>query len=64
MADAMREGRVETAAVVLPFNEDTFELTPFSEESLMLLMSPSHPLAIKKEVHFNELINEPFIFLF
>lgn len=62
MADAMREGRVETAAVVLPFNEDTFELTPFSEESLMLLMSPSHPLAIKKEVHFNELINEPFIF--
>ncbi|MBI6340093.1 LysR family transcriptional regulator [Proteus sp. PR00224] len=62
MADAMREGRVETAAVVLPFNEDIFELTPFSEDHLMLLMSPSHSLAIKKEIHFKELINEPFIF--
>lgn len=62
MADAMREGRVETAAVVLPFNEDIFELTPFSEDHLMLLMSPSHSLAIKKEIYFKELINEPFIF--
>ncbi|UBH63192.1 LysR family transcriptional regulator [Proteus vulgaris] len=62
MAEAMVEGKVETAAVVLPFNNDIFELTPFSKESLILLVSPSHPLAIKKEVHFKELISEPFIF--
>lgn len=62
MADAMREGQVETAAVVLPFNEDIFELTPFSNDHLILLMPPSHPLAIRKEVHFQELITEPLIF--
>ncbi len=62
MVDAMKEGLVETAAVVLPFNEDIFELTPFSEDHLMLLTSPSHSLALKKEVSFKELINEPFIF--
>lgn len=62
MFDAMIEGRVETAAVVLPFDEDIFELTPFSEDCLMLVMSSTHPLAIKKEVCFKELIMEPFVF--
>ncbi|OAT47087.1 LysR family regulatory protein [Proteus hauseri ATCC 700826] len=62
MAEAMREGSVETAAVVLPFNDSAFELTIFSEDCLMLLMSDSHPLVIKKEVHFKDLITEPFVF--
>lgn len=62
MEEAMLEGTVETAAVVLPFNDNAFELTIFSEDRLMLLMSHTHPLAIKKEVNFKNIITEPFVF--
>lgn len=62
MEEAMIEGIVETAAVMLPFNDNAFELTVFAEDRLMLLMSQSHPLAMRNQVHFKDLISEPFIF--
>lgn len=62
MEDAMLEGTVETAAVMLPFNDKDFELTIFSEDHLMLLVAQSHPLAKDKKVNFKQLITERFIF--
>ncbi len=58
----MLEGTVETAAVMLPFNDKDFELTIFSEDHLMLLVAQSHPLAKDKKVNFKQLITERFIF--
>lgn len=62
MHDAMLNGEVETAAVMLPFDDERFELHPFSTDQLMLLVSKRHPLAIRECVRFSELIDEPFIF--
>lgn len=62
MEDAMLEGTVETAAVMLPFNDKDFELTIFSEDHLMLLVAQSHSLAKDKKVNFKQLITERFIF--
>lgn len=62
MHDAMLNGEVETAAVMLPFDDERFELHPFSTDQLMLLVSKQHPLAVREYVRFNELVDEPFIF--
>lgn len=60
--EAMREGKVETAAVMLPFNSENVELTPFAEDKLVLLISKNHSLATKKEISFPLLLTQPFIF--
>ncbi|OAT22612.1 LysR substrate-binding domain-containing protein [Proteus myxofaciens] len=62
MEEAMTEGAVETAAVMLPFNNKNFDLTLFAEDRLMLLISKDDPLAIEKEISFNLLVNKAFIF--
>ena len=35
--------------------------TPFSQEEMVVIVSPGHPLARRKSVHFKELVDEPFI---
>ncbi|MEQ4673211.1 LysR family transcriptional regulator [Providencia vermicola] len=62
MRDAMLNGEVETAAVMLPFDDERFDLDIFSTDRLMLLVNEQHPLARRDSVKFVELINEPFIF--
>lgn len=62
MRDAMLNGEVETAAVMLPFDDERFDLDIFSTDRLMLLVNEKHPLARRDSVKFVELINEPFIF--
>ncbi|MEX6231982.1 LysR family transcriptional regulator [Providencia hangzhouensis] len=62
MREAMLNGEVETAAVMLPFADDRFEVHPFSTDRLMLLVSKQHPLAIREFVKFSEIVDEPFIF--
>lgn len=62
MAEAMTDGTVETAAVMLPFDEQLFELHRFATDRLMLLVNHQHPLAAKKQVSFAEIIREPFVF--
>ena len=47
MAEAMTDGTVETAAVMLPFDEQLFELHRFATDRLMLLVNHQHPLAAK-----------------
>ncbi|APG49781.1 TPA: LysR family transcriptional regulator [Providencia stuartii] len=62
MIEAMLNGEVETAAVMLPFDNELFDLHVFSSDRLMLLVSEQHPLAMRNSVKFAELIDEPFIF--
>ncbi|WP_336192862.1 LysR family transcriptional regulator [Providencia stuartii] len=62
MMDAMLNGDVETAAVMLPLDDERFDLYVFSTDRLMLLVNEQHPLAQRHLVKFIELLNEPFIF--
>lgn len=62
MMEAMLNGEVEAAAVMLPFDNELFDLHVFSSDRLMLLVSEQHPLAMRNSVKFAELIDEPFIF--
>lgn len=51
MREAMLNGEVETAAVMLPFADDRFEVHPFSTDRLMLLVSKQHPVARRNYLH-------------
>ncbi|WP_369311346.1 LysR family transcriptional regulator [Providencia rettgeri] len=62
MRDAMLNGEVETAAVMLPFDDERFDLHVFSTDRLMLLVNEQHPLAKRDHVKFIELVKQPFIF--
>lgn len=62
MMDAMLNGDVETAAVMLPLDDERFDLHVFSTDRLMLLVNEQHSLAQRHLVKFIELLNEPFIF--
>lgn len=62
MHDAMLNGEVETAAVMLPFDDKRFDLHVFSTDRLMLLVNEQHVLAKRNNVKFVELVKEPFIF--
>lgn len=62
MMDAMLKGDVETAAVMLPLDDERVDLHVFSTDRLMLLVNEQHPLAQRHSVKFRELLNEPFIF--
>lgn len=62
MMEAMLKGEVETAAVMLPFENEQFDLHVFSSDRLMLLVSEQHPLALHSSVKFAEVVDEPFIF--
>ena len=62
MMDAMLNGDVETAAVMLPLDDERFDLHVFFTDRLMLLVNEQHPLAQRHLVKFIELLNEPFIF--
>lgn len=62
MMAALLNGEVETAAVMLPFDDERFDLHTFATDQLMLLVSEQHPLSTRSSVKFIELINEPFIF--
>ncbi|ACZ77848.1 LysR family transcriptional regulator [Dickeya parazeae] len=60
--DAMQSGKIETAAVLLPFDDNNFELQKFGSDRLVLLVNENHPLVDKEEVDFIELIEHKFVF--
>lgn len=61
MSEAMAEGSVETAAVMLPFDDTRFDLQRFATDRLMLLVSTRHRLADSEQVSFRELTDEKFV---
>ncbi|EMI2314379.1 LysR family transcriptional regulator [Providencia rettgeri] len=62
MMDALLNGEVETAAVMLPFDNEDYDLHIFATDRLVLLVNEQHALFEKETVKFSELVNEPFIF--
>lgn len=55
------EGSIDVGVVVLPVDEDAFEVVPLVERELVLVVNHSHPLAKKKQVNFQDLRDESFI---
>jgi DNA-binding transcriptional LysR family regulator len=55
------EGSIDLGVVVLPVNEEHFEVVSIVERELVLIVNSSHPLAEKSHVGFHDLRNEPFI---
>jgi DNA-binding transcriptional LysR family regulator len=57
----VRDGLLDIGVVVLPINEEEFEIVSFLSEQLMLFVHSNHPLAARKKVEMKELKNESFI---
>jgi DNA-binding transcriptional LysR family regulator len=55
------DGLLDLGIVVLPMDEETFDVTPFVSEKMMLFVHASHPLAGREQVEMNELASESFI---
>ncbi|OCT15356.1 transcriptional regulator [Paenibacillus pectinilyticus] len=55
------EGNLDLAVVVAPVESDDFEVMPYLNEELALILHESHFLAEKAAVDLSELKNEPFI---
>jgi len=51
----------EVAIIAKVVDEPDVEFIPFSEEELILLLSPEHPLAGKKRLAFEDISREPVI---
>ncbi|MFF2447010.1 LysR family transcriptional regulator [Neobacillus sp. NPDC058068] len=57
----VRDGLLDLGVVILPVNEEEFDVVPFVNEELMLFVHASHPLAQREQVEMKELRNETFI---
>ncbi|UOQ46374.1 LysR family transcriptional regulator [Halobacillus salinarum] len=57
----VKDGLLDFGIIVLPADEEEFDIVPFVHEELMLFMNASHPLAFKKKIEMKELFDEPFI---
>ncbi len=57
----VKDGLLDLGVVVLPADEEEFEVVPFVEEEMMLFVHDSHPLAQREQVQMKELAEEDFI---
>lgn len=57
----VREAKLDVGVVVLPVDEEQFEVFPLAERQLSLIVNSSHALAGAQTVHLAELKEEPFI---
>ncbi|MCM3121772.1 LysR family transcriptional regulator [Mesobacillus sp. AQ2] len=58
----VEEGTLDIGLIcTLPAPNSSFEIINVIKDPLMLIVHRDHGLALKKEVHFSELDNEPFI---
>ncbi|MFD0050194.1 LysR family transcriptional regulator [Actinomycetes bacterium NPDC127524] len=55
------DGLIDLGVVVLPVDEEEFDIVPFVYEELMLFVHSSHPLAGAEKVEMKDLQNEAFI---
>ncbi len=55
------EGNLDLGVVVMPVDEELFEVLPLVERDLQLVVHPSHPLAAREEVQLTDLKEETFI---
>ncbi|WP_298815894.1 LysR family transcriptional regulator [Chloroflexus sp.] len=61
LLDLLESGLTDLAVVALPVNDESLAVTPLLNEPLVLIVSPSHPLAGRGEVAMTELRNERWI---
>lgn len=57
----VRDGLIDLGIVMLPADEEDFEITPFMQDEFTLFINRSHPLAKKDQIEMKELKNEKFI---
>lgn len=57
------DGEVDLGFVLLPVNEDKFDVIPFVQQEIKLLVHESHPLANRDVVDLIELKDDPFLLL-
>jgi len=55
------DGSLDIGVVMLPIDENIFEMFPIVDEPMMLLVHPDHPLAKQSNVKFSQLKDENFI---
>lgn len=61
LLDLLEAGLTDLAVVALPVSDELLTVTPLLNEPLVLIVSPSHPLAGRSEVAMTELRNERWI---
>lgn len=57
------KGTLDVAIMALPIEDQRLEVEPLFRESLLVAMPPSHPLAEKPSVSFNQVRQEAFVLL-
>lgn len=57
----VEEGKVDVGLIVLPVNEEKFNILPFIEDKFMLFTHKSHPLAKNEIIKMEALKDEDFI---
>lgn len=57
----VEEGQIDVGLVVLPVNNDKFNVLPFVEDEFMLFTHKKHPLANEKIIKIEDLREEDFI---
>ncbi|MDG5472651.1 LysR family transcriptional regulator [Jeotgalibacillus sp. ET6] len=57
------DGEVDLGFVLLPVNEEQFDVVPFVQQEIKLLVHESHPLANRKVVDLIELKEDKFLLL-
>ncbi|QGQ97497.1 LysR family transcriptional regulator [Paenibacillus psychroresistens] len=58
---SIMEGLIDLGIVVLPVNEQQFELIPLIQRNLCLVLPVQHPMSRKRKVYLKDLKNDPFI---
>ncbi|WP_322511894.1 LysR substrate-binding domain-containing protein, partial [Chloroflexus sp.] len=61
LLDLLEAGLTDLAVVALPVSDELLTVTPLLNEPLVLIVSPSHPLAGRSDVAMTELRNERWI---
>lgn len=61
LLDLLEAGLTDLAVVALPVSDELLTVTPLLNEPLVLIVSPSHPLAGRSDVTMAELRNERWI---
>jgi len=57
------DGEVDLGFVLLPVNEEKFDVVPFVQQEIKLLVHESHPLANRTVIDLIELKDDPFLLL-
>src|SRR5699024_3106801 len=61
VATHVEAGEVDLGIVLPPIDETNFDISPFTQENLMLIVHPTNTLATRKKVELKELQHKTFI---